>query len=68
MMNSEFNEFAKNKDLDLYPADLRSTVDEINGWVYPNINDGVYKCGFAMKQVTFFFCVENHFLSILGTL
>jgi glutathionyl-hydroquinone reductase len=28
---------AMQPDLDLYPEDLRSTIDEINSWTYPNI-------------------------------
>jgi putative glutathione S-transferase len=40
MLNSEFNEFATNKSLDLYPEDLRSKIDSINEWVYPHINNG----------------------------
>lgn len=50
MLNSEFEEFSTNKDLDLYPEDMREAIDAVNGWVYPNINNGVYRCGFAKSQ------------------
>ena len=50
MLNTEFNEFAENPGLDLYPAHLQSSIDEINELVYEAINIGVYKCGFAKQQ------------------
>ena len=50
MLNSEFNEFAKFPELDLCPKDLRNEIDSVNEWVYNNINNGVYRCGFPKTQ------------------
>ncbi|XP_048737020.1 glutathionyl-hydroquinone reductase YqjG-like isoform X2 [Ostrea edulis] len=53
MLNSEFNAFCKTpeqKQLDLYPEDRRKEIDEVNEWIYPNINNGVYRSGFARSQ------------------
>lgn len=50
MFNESFNHLAKHPDVDLYPAHLREAVDQVNEWVYPQINNGVYRCGFAQKQ------------------
>ena len=47
MLNSEFNKFARYPDLDLYPESLRSRIDELNEQVYPKLNNGVYRAGFA---------------------
>jgi len=35
---------------DYYPAELREEIDEINARVYSNVNNGVYKAGFATTQ------------------
>ncbi|KAK8965061.1 hypothetical protein KSP40_PGU022792 [Platanthera guangdongensis] len=53
MLNTEFNEVAENADLNLYPSDLKSQIDDVNEWVYERISIGVYKCGFAKKQVPY---------------
>ena len=52
MLNSEFDEFGKTA-LDLYPAALRSEIDETNAFVYDAINNGVYRCGFARTQAAY---------------
>ena len=50
MLNSEFNEFAEYPDVDLYPEDLVKDIEAVNDWIYPTINNGVYRCGFATSQ------------------
>jgi glutathionyl-hydroquinone reductase len=52
MLNSEFNEFG-DASLDLYPAALRRDIDEVNAFVYDNINNGVYRCGLAKSQAAY---------------
>ena len=49
MFNSAFDAITGNRD-DYYPEHLRQPIDEINDLVYENINNGVYRCGFATSQ------------------
>lgn len=49
MLNSAFNGLTGNDD-DYYPAELQTDIDAINQHVYDNINNGVYRCGFATEQ------------------
>lgn len=43
ILNSDFNEFAKNPDLDLSPPHLKADIDKWNEIIYSNINNGVYR-------------------------
>jgi len=52
MFNSSFNTLTGNS-ADYYPAALRTEIDDINAFVYDNINNGVYKCGFATEQTAY---------------
>jgi glutathionyl-hydroquinone reductase len=49
MFNSEFNRLTESP-LDLYPDGLRLEIDELNTFIYENVNDGVYRAGFATSQ------------------
>ncbi len=49
MLDREWDAFTDVR-LDLYPEALRDEIDELEGEVYTNVNDGVYKCGFAGSQ------------------
>ena len=49
MLNGAFGRFT-NVRTDYYPAPLRDEIDRINASVYENINNGVYRTGFATTQ------------------
>ncbi|WP_346826303.1 glutathione S-transferase family protein [Serratia inhibens] len=49
MFNSAFDG-AGARAGDYYPNDLRGKIDELNGWIYDQVNNGVYKAGFATSQ------------------
>jgi len=49
MLNTAFKGLT-NASNDFYPDSLQAEIDNINNFVYHNINNGVYRCGFATKQ------------------
>lgn len=60
MFESEFDEWADNS-LDLYPEPLRAEIDAFNEKLYHNVNNGVYKAGFARDQAAYEDAVKNLF-------
>ena len=52
MLNSAFDAFTEVKT-DYYPQALRAEIDRVNDLVYPNLNNGVYRAGFATSQAAY---------------
>ena len=52
MLNSGFGALASS-DIDLYPAALSVEIDQLNDEIYPKLNNGVYRAGFATTQVSY---------------
>jgi len=63
MLNAEFDALG-DASLDLYPEALRGEIDETNDFVYPNVNNGVYRCGFATAQEAY----EEAFAALFAAL
>ncbi|HCG8431406.1 TPA: glutathione S-transferase family protein [Vibrio parahaemolyticus] len=63
MFNSAFNDLTGNHD-DYYPEPLRGVIDEWNDYIYPNVNNGVYRCGFATSQEAYEEAFESLFLAL----
>jgi len=52
MFNSAFDQFT-DSTVDLYPENLREPIDELNEFIYENVNDGVYRAGFSTSQTVY---------------
>ena len=57
----------KYRDVKLFPDDLKDKIDEINKWTYDDINNGVYKSGFATSQEAYEKAVVQLFKSLEQT-
>ncbi len=53
ILNEAFNDCGGSADVDLYPKALRGSIDDWNEKIYPAINNGVYRCGFAQTQAAY---------------
>jgi putative glutathione S-transferase len=52
MLNSGFSKLG-DESVDLYPEALRADIDELNERIYPKLNNGVYRAGFAVTQLAY---------------
>jgi glutathionyl-hydroquinone reductase len=52
MLNSGFGALA-NEQYDFYPQALRAEIDGLNERIYPKLNNGVYRTGFATTQIAY---------------
>ncbi|HET7384711.1 MAG TPA: glutathione S-transferase family protein [Pseudolabrys sp.] len=60
MVNSAFDAFT-NVHTDYYPEKFRAEIDRLNDLIYPNINNGVYRAGFASSQAAYEQAFRNVF-------
>ena len=52
MFNSEFNALTGDRT-DFHPASLRAEIDAVNERIYRDVNNGVYRAGFAKSQAAY---------------
>jgi glutathionyl-hydroquinone reductase len=66
MFNHAFRELAQNKMVDLFPSEIESEQAKLSGFIYDNINNGVYKAGFATRQRAYEMSCRSYSLSWKG--
>ncbi|WP_136685742.1 glutathione S-transferase family protein [Falsirhodobacter xinxiangensis] len=62
MFNTGFGALASGPDL--YPADLAAEIDALNDRIYPRLNNGVYRAGFATTQVAYAMAFHDVFAQL----
>mmetsp|Transcript_1212 Transcript_1212/g.3471 ORF Transcript_1212/g.3471 Transcript_1212/m.3471 type:complete len:388 (+) Transcript_1212:61-1224(+) len=53
ILNSAFAGLGASEAVDLFPAEAQAEAEALDAWIYPDVNDGVYKCGFARSQAAY---------------
>lgn len=49
---------------DYYPHALRRQIDSLNAQIYENVNDGVYRAGFATRQAAYDDAIDHLFVCL----
>jgi putative glutathione S-transferase len=52
-LSTEWVEHHRDGAPDLYPEPLRAEIDEVSGRIFTEVNNGVYRCGFAGDQAAY---------------
>lgn len=63
ILNSGFGSLART-DIDLYPEQLHTKINALNERIYPRLNNGVYRAGFATTQIAY----DEAFRDVFGML
>lgn len=63
-LETEWTAFHRPGAPDLYPPDLRAEIDAVSGDLFRDVNNGVYRCGFAASQEAY----EQAFDALFGRL
>ena len=63
MFNGAFDGLTGNRD-DYWPADLRDRIEALNARIYPQVNNGVYRAGFATTQTAYDEAVHELFAAL----
>jgi putative glutathione S-transferase len=50
MFNNSFRALTQHSEVDLFPKDIESEQAKLSNYIYDQINNGVYKAGFATRQ------------------
>ncbi|HTW38536.1 MAG TPA: glutathione S-transferase C-terminal domain-containing protein [Steroidobacteraceae bacterium] len=60
MLNREFGAFTDERS-DYYPAEVAPRIDAVNERIYHHVNNGAYRCGFAVGQEPYEAAVRGMF-------
>jgi putative glutathione S-transferase len=63
MLNSAFGAFSNNS-IDLYPPEQQKEINHLNAYYYENLNNGVYRAGFATSQKAYEEAYEHVFAAL----
>ncbi|KAF8369433.1 hypothetical protein HHK36_032557 [Tetracentron sinense] len=64
LFNSGFDGVMGNSNLDLSPPSMKGQIEEWNRVIYPKVNNGVYRCGFAQSQEAYDIAVNELFSTL----